>query len=73
MSFGNTCVGIETECPFCGDRKIIRVRKKDYIAWQDGALIQRAFPYLTANERERLSTGICPSCWDKICGLAGEE
>ena len=32
--------------------------------WQKGELIQNAFPYLTADEREFIKTGITPDSWD---------
>ncbi len=55
---------ITTVCPFCGETHDVFVRKSDYHAWQDGELAQNAFPYLSADEREMLITGICPDCWD---------
>lgn len=73
MYRGYTTMKLICSCPICGDTKEIEVFKKDFIAWDNGALIQRAFPYLSANDRERLSTGICPTCWDEMFGLAGEE
>ena len=32
--------------------------------WQKGELIQNVFPYLTADEREFIKTGIAPDSWD---------
>ena len=32
--------------------------------WQNGELIQNVFPYLTADEREFIKTGIAPDSWD---------
>lgn len=32
--------------------------------WQNGELIQNVFPYLTADEREFIKTGITPDSWD---------
>ena len=32
--------------------------------WQKGELIQNAFPYLTADEREFIKTGSTPDSWD---------
>jgi hypothetical protein len=57
---------IYTTCPFCGKDHFITVSFEDYEKWQAGELIQNAFPYLSADEREMLKTGICPSCWDKM-------
>lgn len=59
---------IVTTCPFCGHTNFIEVNESDYFDWDDGALIQNAFPYLSADEREMLKTGICPTCWEKMFG-----
>ena len=53
-----------TTCPFCGRENSINVCEEDYSAWQNGALVQDAFPYLLADEREMLISGICPTCWN---------
>ena len=73
MYFGKELITLTCTCPFCGDIKDITVTKKDFIAWDSGALIQRAFPYLDPSDRERLMTGICPTCWEGMFGLQGEE
>ena len=66
---------IETRCPFCrkahtvqvhGKAHTVQVHGKDYRAWQNGKHAQDAFPYLSANERELLISGIYPSCWDNM-------
>jgi hypothetical protein len=44
----------------------VRVEKDDYYAWKRGRAIQVAFPYLNADQRESLMTGICPPCWEKM-------
>ena len=56
-------ITLETTCPFCGRVFWVTVLEDDYINWQNGALAQVAFPYLTADERELLISGICPDCW----------
>lgn len=61
-------VDIIAVCPFCGKETIITVAEADYEAWQAGALAQDAFPYLLAEEREMLISGICPTCWDEEFG-----
>ena len=53
-------------CPFCGNYHRVVVKEEDYWAYEDGELIQNAFPYLTADEREIIKTGICPDCWDNM-------
>ena len=34
--------------------------------WQNGSLVQVAFPYLSPDEREFLITGLTPSEWDEM-------
>lgn len=53
-------------CPSCGDKFVISVRVDDIIKYNEGALIQNAFPYLSAAERELYKSGICGTCWDKM-------
>lgn len=60
---------ISTSCPFCGEEHEIFVNEQDYCTWIDGELALRdAFPYLSAEEREMLMSGICPTCWDSMWG-----
>ena len=39
-----------------------------YARWQDGAMIQDAFPMLNAGEREFVKTGIHPQEWADTFG-----
>ena len=64
---------VMTLCPFCGEMHEVPVNEDDYWDWQDGTSVQDAFPYLTADEREMLISGICPKCWDKTFGDDEEE
>ena len=64
---------VSTRCPFCGKKQEVLVNEKDYILWQDGELAQIAFPYLTAEEREILISGICPQCWNDMFGQDEDE
>ena len=57
---------VGNRCPICGKMNSIEIYKKDFEAWQNGALIQNVMPYLTAKERELLITGTCSECWDKM-------
>lgn len=62
-------VVLVTTCPFCGREFEVEVYESDYLAWEVGdALAQDVFPYLSADEREMLISGICPSCWEKTFG-----
>lgn len=54
-------------CPFCGKATTIQVVEEDYCAWKfEGALIQNAMPYLPANVRETLISGVCDECQDEL-------
>lgn len=66
-------VCVVTYCPFCGKAHEIEVNEMDYLDWKDGMLAQEAFPYLDANEREMLISGICPDCWNGMFGQEEEE
>ena len=65
---------IETRCPFCGKTQEIEVDYFDFWMWSEqGICAQNAFPYLTANEREALISGICPKCWDDMFKEGDED
>lgn len=69
INYKEVCV--ITRCPFCGRANEVEVNEMDYLDWQDGTFVQDAFPYLSANEREMLISGICPACWASTFG--GED
>lgn len=56
-------------CPFCGEPHYVMIDKQGLEEYKNGALIHRAFPYLTADERELLISGTCSDCWSNMkCG-----
>lgn len=59
-------LNVITTCPFCGKESSFLVRDEDFDAWQNGALIQDVMWYLDSTEREKLISGICSDCWDKM-------
>ena len=62
-------IRIETRCPFCGQTHEVEVYENDYRGWELlGMPAQRAFPYLSADDREMLISGICPECWARTFG-----
>ena len=71
VNYKEVCV--VTRCPFCGRGNEVEVNESDYWDWNDGELVQVAFPYLSADEREMLISGICPTCWNKTFGGGDEE
>lgn len=66
INYKEVCV--ITSCPYCGKANEIEVNEMDYFDWDDGELVQDAFPYLSVEEREMLISGICPTCWNKMFG-----
>ena len=50
----------------CGEQQEITVNGPDLFKFRQGALIQEAFPYLSADAREFLISGVCGKCWDKM-------
>jgi len=73
MKINNHEVTVITRCPFCGRANEVEVNEMDYLDWQDSVLVQDAFPYLDANEREMLISGICPTCWARTFGGEGDD
>lgn len=52
----------------CGRVEVLMVRNEDYNAWLAGDLVQFAFPYLTAAERELFISRTCGECWKTLFG-----
>lgn len=53
-------------CRHCGTTQDLQVNGQDYLDWINGTLIQKAMPYLSAEDREWLISHTCPKCWDEI-------
>jgi hypothetical protein len=51
-----------------GGKHYLNVKSEDLINYQNGEYIQKAFPYLTAGERELILTGLTPEMWDDMFG-----
>ena len=63
-------MNIKTKCPCCGKAHIVQLtddqsrRYKDYV---DGkGHIQDLLPDLSADDREMLISGVCPSCFEAL-------
>jgi hypothetical protein len=54
------------KCNHCNESFQLDVKPSDIIAWSQGKLIQEAFPYLNADQRELLISNTCKECWDKM-------
>ena len=59
-------VGILVKCPFCGRESEVMVKIDEYLAYEEGAMAQDAFPNLSAEEREMIISGICIKCQKNI-------
>ena len=55
-------------CIQCHQPQHIEARTADLDAWIGGELIQVAMPYLSADEREILISGVCGTCFDNMFG-----
>jgi len=53
-------------CPQCRKDSSLDVLITEFNSYQDGALVQDAFPSLNADEREVVKTGIHSACWDEM-------
>ena len=53
-------------CLHCNEDNTFAVNADDLARWGSGTLVQEAFPYLDAAERELLVSETCDSCWNKI-------
>lgn len=66
-------MAFEGRCPFCGKKTEIQIEEAQYFNWLSGAMVQDAFPALSATDREVLLTGMCPKCQESIFGSGDEE
>lgn len=57
---------LEAKCDRCAENHQLRVNEQDYIDWQNGKHIQDAMPYIPAEAREVLISGICGECFDDL-------
>lgn len=57
---------IEAKCDMCGKVHTIKTTYEDIKAYQDGALVQDVFPYLSPGERELIISGTCGECFDNL-------
>jgi hypothetical protein len=57
---------VSKPCPMCNETFTAEIKGEELFAYNNGALIQNAFPNLTASERERFKSGYCGTCWEKL-------
>ena len=61
--FGNLTI-LNCKCRMCNKDYALKVKTEDHTDYvSNGKLIQLAFPYLSAGERELIISGICDTCF----------
>ncbi len=60
-------------CPWCHDTNEVTAPAYGVRRWQEGELIQFAFPEAPPEWREQLISGMHPACWEQMCVDDDEE
>ena len=66
-------ITLTMNCPFCGSLHQVTVGEDAFEKYVNGALASKAFPQLTATEREQIISEICPKCQSKFFEEDPEE
>jgi hypothetical protein len=67
-------VTIETKrCTHCGELGELQVSSDGLSLRNAGALMQDAFPELSAPLREQLISGTHPACWERMFSIGDDE
>lgn len=67
-------LSLPIECRMCSKRQVVIVEKGPYEKWQAERIpIQTVMPDLSAEERELLISGVCDSCFKRLCTFAEDE
>lgn len=63
-------MNIATKCPICKREYLVHLTMEQTVRFNDfrsgKGHIQDLLPDLSADDRERLLTGICPECWKTL-------
>jgi len=54
------------ECIWCATPKTITLPAEQLFEYRRGALVQNAFPEMSAEDREFIISGVCPACFDTL-------
>lgn len=68
VAFGDRDLMVNINCRVCGITYNLMISTEDLKNYENGALVQDAFPYLSADERELIISQTCGSCFDKMFG-----
>lgn len=66
-------ITVGCKCPICKKEYTFEVPADGYAKYMAGALVQVAFPTLSATKREHFVTGWCEKCQDRIFGVEEDE
>ena len=61
---------IECTCPTCGAVDYVTVTEEEGDRLIDGELIKDVLPHRSTAERERIISGMCPTCQDVLTPAA---
>ena len=61
------------ECSITKKEYSVDISHHAWKGWQDGIMIQDAFPSLDKEQREFLITGLTPAEWSHMCGYEDED
>lgn len=64
-------IAVVRRCPMCGAVSHISCDEKAWDKYENGALIQDAFPFVDIHTRETIISGMCIPCQEKF--FAEEE
>jgi hypothetical protein len=64
FKFLNGVVTGEVTCCICDRTFTLNIPEKEWLAWQNGELIQRAMPSVSDDDRELLITATCGACFE---------
>lgn len=60
-------------CLGCGDWKIVVMTQDQLQRWRKGEPLQDVFPDWSPEDRQRLISGTCPSCWEEMWAEEEED
>ena len=60
---------VEFKCPMCNKTHTMdNVLASEYASYDEGTLVQNAFPKMNSTNREKFITGMCEVCQKNIFG-----
>lgn len=67
---------VTKDCPLFGTgfrTRTMKLKEEEIVAYRSGAHAQRAFPHLSAEDREFIISGIMPEEWKRMFGVPEGE